>query len=183
MLFQKESPHWLIGQGRDEQAQQILRRLRGPDDDIDAETEEVRRLRERESGYRELLSPQIRPALLVGIALAVFQQITGVNTVIYYAPTLLQSAGLGSSAAILAEVCVGGINVLLTIVAVWLMDRVGRRPLLLEGPQPAEDRGGTSLGARRLTCSQSVSGSPSHSTLMSAGPLSVRRPRHDGVRR
>jgi sugar porter (SP) family MFS transporter len=133
MLFQQESPHWLIGQGRDEQAQTALRRLRGPDDDIDAETEEVRRLSRRQSGYRELLSPAIRPALLVGVLLAVFQQITGVNTVIYYAPTLLQSAGLGSSAAILAEVCVGGINVLLTIVAVWLMDRVGRRPLLLVG--------------------------------------------------
>jgi sugar porter (SP) family MFS transporter len=133
MLFQQESPHWLIGQGRDEQAQTALRRLRGPDDDIDAETEEVRRLSRRQGGYRELLSPAIRPALLVGVLLAVFQQITGVNTVIYYAPTLLQSAGLGSSAAILAEVCVGGINVLLTIVAVWLMDRVGRRPLLLVG--------------------------------------------------
>jgi sugar porter (SP) family MFS transporter len=133
MLFQRESPHWLIGQGRDEQAQTALRRLRGPDDDIDAEIEEVRRLSRRQGGYRELLAPEIRPALLVGVLLAVFQQITGVNTVIYYAPTLLQSAGLGSSAAILAEVCVGGINVLLTIVAVWLMDRVGRRPLLLVG--------------------------------------------------
>jgi hypothetical protein len=61
------------------------------------------------------------------------QQITGVSTVIYYAPALLPGAGLGSSSAILAEVCVGGINVLLTIVAVWLMDRVGRRPLLLVG--------------------------------------------------
>lgn len=69
----------------------------------------------------------------MGIALAVFQQITGVNTVIYYAPTLLQDAGLGNSSAILAEVCVGGINVLLTIVAVSLMDRVGRRPLLMIG--------------------------------------------------
>ncbi|HEX4791974.1 MAG TPA: sugar porter family MFS transporter [Actinospica sp.] len=133
MLFQRESPHWLIGQGRGEEAHRILERLRGSDDDIDAEVEEVRRLGRRKSGYRELLSPKIRPALFVGIALAVFQQITGVNTVIYYAPTLLQGAGLGSSSAILAEVCVGGINVLLTILAVWLMDRVGRRPLLLIG--------------------------------------------------
>lgn len=133
MLFQKESPHWLIAQGRDEDAQRALRRLRGPQDDVDAEIAEVRNLGRHRSSLRELLNPQIRPALLMGISLAVFQQITGVNTVIYYAPTLLQSAGLGNSSAILAEVCVGGINVLLTVVAVWLMDRVGRRPLLLIG--------------------------------------------------
>jgi MFS family permease len=70
---------------------------------------------------------------VIGVAPAVFQQITGVNTVIYYAPTLLQGAGLGSSSANLAAVCVGGVNVFLTIVGVRLMDRVGRRPLLLIG--------------------------------------------------
>jgi sugar porter (SP) family MFS transporter len=133
MLFQQESPHWLIGQGRDEQARRVLERLRGPDDDIDEETEQVRQLGERAGGLRELLKPQVRPALTIGVLLAVFQQITGVNTVIYYAPTLLAGAGLGSSSAILAEVAVGGVNVVLTIVAVWLMDRVGRRPLLLIG--------------------------------------------------
>lgn len=133
MLVQKESPHWLITRGRDEDARRILGRLRGPDDDIDGEMDQVRRLSGRESGFRELFTPRIRPALLLGVLLAVFQQITGVNTVIYYAPTLLQGAGLGNSAAILAEVCVGGVNVLLTVVAVWLMDRVGRRPLLLIG--------------------------------------------------
>jgi sugar porter (SP) family MFS transporter len=133
MLFQRESPHWLIARGRDEEARHALERLRGPDDDIDEEIEQVRGLGQRRSTLRELFTPAVRPALLVGILLAVFQQITGVNTVIYYAPTLLQGAGLGSSSAILAEVCVGGINVLLTIVAVWLMDRVGRRPLLLIG--------------------------------------------------
>ena len=133
MLFQKESPHWLIGQGRDEEARHVLERLRGPDDDIEEETEQVRQLGRHTSGLRELLKPQVRPALTMGILLAVFQQITGVNTVIYYAPTLLAGAGLGSSSAILAEVAVGGVNVLLTIVAVWLMDRVGRRPLLLIG--------------------------------------------------
>jgi sugar porter (SP) family MFS transporter len=133
MLFQNESPHWLISQDRDDEARRALQRLRGPEDDVEAEIEEVRRLGQRKNSYRELLSPKVRPALIIGVALAVFQQITGVNTVIYYAPTLLQGAGLGSSSAILAEVCVGGVNVILTIIAVWLMDRVGRRPLLLIG--------------------------------------------------
>ena len=65
--------------------------------------------------------------------LAVFQQITGINTVIYYAPTLLQGAGFGNSAALLANVVNGAVNVGMTIVAIWLLDRAGRRPLLLSG--------------------------------------------------
>jgi MFS family permease len=65
--------------------------------------------------------------------LAVFQQITGINTVIYYAPTLLQGAGFGNSGALLANVVNGAVNVGMTIVAIWLLDRVGRRPLLLSG--------------------------------------------------
>jgi MFS family permease len=71
--------------------------------------------------------------LVVGVLLAVFQQITGINTIIYYAPTLLASAGLGNSAALLANVVNGAVNVLLTIVAIRLLDRTGRRPLLLGG--------------------------------------------------
>ena len=69
----------------------------------------------------------------MGVLLAVFQQITGINTVIYYAPTLLQGAGFGNSAALLANVVNGVVNVGMTIVAIWLLDRAGRRPLLLSG--------------------------------------------------
>ena len=70
--------------------------------------------------------------MIVGIGLAIAQQITGINTVIYYAPTIFKFAGLSSaSAAILASVGVGVVNVVLTVVAMQLIDRVGRRPLLL----------------------------------------------------
>ena len=132
MLFQQESPHWLIRQGRDDEARQVLHRLRD-DSDIDAEVSEVHELSQREGGYRDLISPRVRPLVFVGVALAVFQQITGINTVIYYAPTLLQGAGLGNNAALLANVVNGAVNVGMTIVAVWLLDKVGRRPLLLSG--------------------------------------------------
>ena len=132
MLFQQESPHWLIRQGRDDEARQVLRRLRD-DSDIDAEVKEVHELSQREGGYRDLISPRVRPLVFVGVALAVFQQITGINTVIYYAPTLLQGAGLGNNAALLANVVNGAVNVGMTIVAVRLLDKVGRRPLLLSG--------------------------------------------------
>jgi sugar porter (SP) family MFS transporter len=132
MLFQQESPHWLITKGREDEARAVLARVRDSGD-IDAEITEVREISQRQSGVRELLTPRIRPLLMVGVLLAVFQQITGINTIIYYAPSLLQGAGFGNSAALLANVVNGAINVIMTIVAVWLLDRVGRRPLLLIG--------------------------------------------------
>ncbi len=133
MLFQKESPHWLIRQDRIDEARDVLKRVRNDDDDIDGEIREVQEVSRKQAGTRELLSPSIRPLVFVGVMLAVFQQITGINTVIYYAPTLLQGAGFGNSAALLANVVNGAVNVGMTIVAIWLLDRAGRRPLLLSG--------------------------------------------------
>ncbi|MCW2931306.1 MAG: sugar porter family transporter [Actinomycetia bacterium] len=132
MLFQRESPHWLIRQGRVDEARAVLARVRDKDE-IEAEIRDVQDVSERQAGVRELLSRNVRPMLTVGVLLAVFQQVTGINTVIYYAPSLLQGAGFGNSAALLANVVNGAVNVGMTIVAVRLLDRVGRRPLLLCG--------------------------------------------------
>jgi sugar porter (SP) family MFS transporter len=132
MLFQKESPHWLIRQDRIDEARDVLKRVRNSDD-IEDEIHDVQEVSRKQAGTRELLSPRVRPLLFVGVLLAVFQQITGINTVIYYAPSLLAGAGFGNSAALLANVVNGAVNVGMTIVAVWLLDRVGRRPLLLSG--------------------------------------------------
>jgi sugar porter (SP) family MFS transporter len=132
MLFQRESPHWLIAQGREDEAREVLGRVRDQGD-IDAEIAQVRDLSARQSSFREVLRPAVRHVMVIGVTLAVFQQITGINTIIYYAPTLLKSAGLGSSAALLANVVNGAVNVGMTIVAIRLLDRTGRRPLLLGG--------------------------------------------------
>jgi sugar porter (SP) family MFS transporter len=132
MLFQHESPDWLVAQGREDEAREVLRRVRDPGD-IDAEIAEVRELSARRSNMREVFDPALRHVMILGVMLAVFQQITGINTIIYYAPTLLSSAGLGNSAALLANVVNGAVNVLMTIVAIRLLDRSGRRPLLLGG--------------------------------------------------
>src|SRR3984893_10750242 len=73
-----------------------------------------------------------RPALIVGVVLAMFQQVTGINTVIYFAPQIFQAAGLSSaSVSILATAGVGAVNVALTVVSMWLIDQAGRRALLL----------------------------------------------------
>jgi sugar porter (SP) family MFS transporter len=86
-----------------------------------------------EGSLRDLLDRGVRPMLIVGIGLAVFQQIVGINTVIYYAPTIFKYAGVSTSASIGQTVFVGVTNVVFTIVAVLLLDKLGRRVFLLAG--------------------------------------------------
>src|SRR6266446_4827952 len=136
MFFLPETPRWLIRGGHHESAHRVLVRIR-KQADVNLEIEEIKLslAQQTESGrWTDLLRRQVRPALLVGLGLAVFQQITGINTVIYYAPKILQAAGFNSaSGAILATVGVGVVNVGMTIIAMFLVDRAGRRPLLLVG--------------------------------------------------
>src|SRR5438445_13887489 len=88
----------------------------------------------RTGGWSELLEHSLRIDLVVGIGLAIFQQVSGINTVIYYAPTIDQLAGIPSATgALLATSGIGAVNVLMTVVAMYLLDRVGRRPSLLGG--------------------------------------------------
>jgi sugar porter (SP) family MFS transporter len=132
LLFIPDSPRWLVGRGHVDQAREVLKQIRGPEQ-VEEELSEIRHSVEQQKGHwSELLNPLLRPAMIVGVGLAVAQQITGINTVIYYAPTIFKFAGLSSvSGAILASVGVGVVNVVLTLVAMQLIDRVGRRPLLL----------------------------------------------------
>ena len=134
MAFMPESPRWLVSHGREDMGRSVLQRIRGTTA-VDDEVQEIRQSSvQQSSSWSGLLGPSLRPAMIVGIGLALFQQVTGINTVIYYAPTIFQSAGFASaSAAILATAGVGIINVLMTVVALLLLDRVGRRPLLLSG--------------------------------------------------
>ncbi|MCL5236718.1 MAG: sugar porter family MFS transporter [Nitrospirae bacterium] len=134
MVFMPESPRWLVSRGMVDKGRSVLQRIRGTAA-VDDEVQDIRRSSAQQSGnWVELSSPLLRPAMIVGIGLALFQQVTGINTVIYYAPTIFQSAGIESaSVAILATTGVGVINVLMTVVALLLLDRVGRRPLLLTG--------------------------------------------------
>jgi sugar porter (SP) family MFS transporter len=136
MVYLPESPRWLAARGDRDGARSVLRRIRGTSN-IDAEMSEVeatvQQTKER-GAISDLLMPSLRPALIVGIGLAIFQQVTGINTVIYYAPIILQTAGISSaSGAILATAGIGVVNVLMTLLSLPLIDRLGRRPLLLTG--------------------------------------------------
>jgi sugar porter (SP) family MFS transporter len=136
MFFLPETPRWLIRSGRYEIARRVLLRIREAAD-VDLEITEIQTSLAQQfqrGTWADLLHRHVRPALVVGLGLAVFQQITGINTVIYYAPKILQSAGFAStSGAILATAGVGVVNFATTIVAMFLVDRAGRRPLLLIG--------------------------------------------------
>ncbi|HTU16151.1 MAG TPA: sugar porter family MFS transporter [Solirubrobacterales bacterium] len=133
-----QSPRWLMMKGRHDEAADALRHVR-PDGEeaIESELEEIRISMASDldtGGWRDLLQPAIKAALLVGIGLAILQQITGINTVIYYAPTIIQDTGIDSdSSAILASLGVGIINVIMTVVALRLLDKKGRRELLMIG--------------------------------------------------
>lgn len=135
MYFMPYSPRWLLSKGFSDRAKAVLEKIRGTTL-VGDEIAEIKAslAAERESKWSDLLDPAIRRALIIGIGLAIFQQLTGINTVIYYAPTILLFAGLQSAAvSILATAGIGVINVLLTIVAILLIDRIGRRPLLIGG--------------------------------------------------
>ena len=132
MIFLPESPRWLARKGFRDRALENFRRL-GRGEEAEAELAEVEgALQEEPEGFGILFRPGFRVAVLVGIGLAIFQQITGVNTIIYYSPAILQMSGYPSAkAAILAAAIIGVANVLITLVSMALVDSLGRRFLLL----------------------------------------------------
>jgi len=128
-----ESPRWLFQSGQSERARQILTRVRGATE-ASREAEEIQKALATEvRSVRELLRPGLRRALLVGVMLSVFGQLSGVNLVVYYGPKILLAAGYQDLGALLGQVGFGLINLVFTVLALLLIDRWGRRPLLIGG--------------------------------------------------
>jgi len=133
LFFVPESPRWLTEQGREQEALEVLARVNGREQAL-AELAEIREVIAEETGsLRELLQPGFRRALAIAVALAVLQQITGINTVLFYGSVIFQEqvGGHSETTAIGANVVIGLINFAATIVALWLIDRSGRRRLLM----------------------------------------------------
>ncbi|KAH8500364.1 hypothetical protein H0E87_015575 [Populus deltoides] len=130
-----ETPTSLIERKKVEQGRAVLKKIRGVDN-VDLEYDSIVHACEVASQitqpYHELMKRESRPPLVIAIVMQVFQQFTGINAIMFYAPVLFQTVGFGSDAALLSSVVTGLVNVLSTIVSVVLVDRVGRRALLLE---------------------------------------------------
>ena len=140
LWYLPESIDWLIARGRTDEAQALVARVT---DDASAQVVVERRQKAMQrdaetdgearpgAGWRVLLESRVRPGLIVGLTLAVIQQFGGINTLIYYAPTIIESTGLSASNSIFYSVAIGIINLVMTLVAIRLIDKVGRRILLL----------------------------------------------------
>jgi MFS transporter, SP family, xylose:H+ symportor len=134
MFFVSESPRFLCQKGREAEARRVLGRVAGAAH-AEREITGIRAALAEESGsLKQLMQPGMRLVLVIGVLLAVLQQVTGINVFLYYAPEILKSvAGSESDVALLQTVLVGGVNLVFTVLAIWIVDRVGRKPLMIIG--------------------------------------------------
>jgi MFS family permease len=133
LLIVPESPRWLVKQGYTDRAMAVLTRVAGAKQ-AQVELADIRDTVAHESGsLAQLFHPGMRLVLVIGVALAILQQVTGINVFLYYAPEIFKKMGSGTDVALLETVIVGGVNMLFTIIAIWSVDRLGRKPLMLVG--------------------------------------------------
>ena len=136
LRFIPESPRWLMRQGLEDRARAVLERVNPSRQKAGEQLEEIRATLQGEgssSELRELLRPSLRKALVVGFFVALFQQITGINAIFYYAPEIFKDAGLPATDALSSTVLIGIVLVAATLVSLVIIDRAGRRRLLVIG--------------------------------------------------
>lgn len=135
LFFIPESPRWLLLRGSDERARTVLSRIYPARHDAEQEIAAVRATfrKSDEPQWRALLEPGIRRAVAIGAFIAILGQFMGVNAVLYYGPTIFENAGLSSGDSLFSQVLVGTVNMLTTVLALAIIDRVGRKQLVYWG--------------------------------------------------
>lgn len=128
-----ESPRWLLKKQRDADARVVLERINGIEAGRDEMNDIRKTLREEHGSFSQLLAPGIRIALIIGLALPFLSQLSGITTVMYYAPAIFEKAGLGANFAMGSAAVIGFFNTVFTLVAIWKIDKWGRKPLLIWG--------------------------------------------------
>ena len=133
-----QSPRWLIMKGRFDEAMTIMKKLGDEDTAINMVNELKQSIEEdskpkEKTSIKELLKPSMKLVMSIGIIMAILQQITGINSVFFYAPMIFEQSGIGTDASFIQAILVGLINVVFTIVAMALIDKLGRKPLLAIG--------------------------------------------------
>lgn len=137
MIKMPESPRWLVSKGKNGDALNILRKIR-EEKKAKSEFEQIEAALAKESGmekatFKDLNVPWMRRIVFIGIGVAVVSQVTGVNAIMYYGTEILRDAGFETSAALIGNTANGLISVMATFVGIWLLDKVGRRPMMLTG--------------------------------------------------
>ena len=135
IFFIPESPRWLILKGRDDRAVRIFRKIYLSEVEVDTQLQDTKSVvqSETKSDWKFLLQPGIFKAVLIGAAIAILGQFMGVNAVLYYGPTIFEEAGLSGGDALFSQVLVGIVNVVTTVIAVFIIDKVGRKKLVYYG--------------------------------------------------
>ena len=133
LLFVPESPRWLMEKNQNNLAMNILARINGTAE-AKREFEEIKETLKASKGKLiELFRPGMVKILIIGILLAIFQQVTGINVVMYYAPAIFKSAGFGNDSALLQTALMGMVNLTFAVVAMFCVDKMGRKPLMVIG--------------------------------------------------
>lgn len=137
LFFVPRSPRWLMQKGKEEEAMHVLVRIHGEAQSLIEYKEIDNSLKEEQNkekaSWSEVFSPRMKLVLIIGFGIAFFQQITGINAIFYYAPMIFEMAGGGKDSAFMQAAILGVTNVVMTIVAMFLIDSLGRKPLLYIG--------------------------------------------------
>jgi SP family xylose:H+ symportor-like MFS transporter len=130
-----ETPRWLFQAGRRDEAVEVVRRTTSSPDEAEFEIREIEEVLAKQHGQREVpfFTRQNRKVILLAFAIAAFNQLSGINAILYYAPDIFRMAGAGESAALLQSVGIGLVNLIVTMLALTVIDRIGRRRLMLIG--------------------------------------------------